>query len=300
MNVKSAAHKLLCMLLAAVPGIIIQITLPPLPSLVASTRRTMGVAALAQLETAAKLPSIDQRRSNTKSLNRKTKSSAINMLKLWKKMSRYIVNAYDADQVEPMREAAGSNFYKTASEGNFNGTFTMMGMVFTFLTANAETLAKDGKGMPDTFIGTFTAAKDAFDKNLSDYNAWLTTSEQGTSAKVTANAKVFKMMMDMMNDGKEIFEDDATVVKQFIYTALEKLERKNTKTGLHFIIREDGSKDPVGNSTLHFYPALLPAGCGSEIEQNRHCNGNPKRRHGKLYHHHAGIRNGGNDQFKSR
>ena len=213
-----------------------------------------GVAALAQLEAAAKLPNADQRRSNTKSLNRKTKNAATDALKLWKKISRYIVNAYDDDQVEPMREAAGSNYYAMAAEGNFNDTFTLMGMELTFITANADTLAQGGQGMPDTFTGTFTASKDAFDNSLSQYNAAITNSEQDTSAKVTANETVFKMLMDMLNDGKEIFEGNDTLVKQFTYAALERLEDKNHNTGLHFIIKEAGSEDSIGNSTLTFYP----------------------------------------------
>ena len=211
-----------------------------------------------ELENAASLPNSTQRQSNTKSLNRKTKSAGARVRKQFKILKRYIINAFPADQVEPMLEAAGSTYY-LSSGTNFIDLAELAKMALAFIIANGEILAKDGNGMPASFIEIFTSAKAAFDKQLEAYNAALTGSQQGTSAKGLANEIVYNTMMGMMNDGKEIFAEDADLIKQFTYSELEKLEKKNHNTGLHILVREPGTLLPVTTASFLFQPGNITA-----------------------------------------
>lgn len=75
-----------------------------------------------------------------------------------------------------------------------------------------------------------------------------------TSAKVEANNAVYATLMDMLKDAKTIFIDNEAIRKHFIYSALEKLVKRDTATGLRISVKEGGMLLPVTTTTIVFQP----------------------------------------------
>jgi len=91
----------------------------------------------------------------------------------------------------------------------------MLVMGAALIAEHSTALLNNGKGMPEMFPATFTAAKTNFDTVLQEYMSIRKTVKRDTGAKTAANNAVYATLMDMLQDGKIVFEDNPEIKKLF-------------------------------------------------------------------------------------
>ncbi|MFN8321861.1 MAG: carboxypeptidase-like regulatory domain-containing protein [Chitinophagales bacterium] len=176
-------------------------------------------AKLAAVKTASELPDEQQRNEAYETASVNLKKQARICLDTWQLLKRYIADGFPADEQKPKLEAAGHDYFRPASNDNWDSVRGLMTSGLTFINSNnAQLTAADN--MPATFQNTFKGEKEEFE---SRHEKFLTAEEDATvgqNDKIKANNTIHAELMGMLLDGQEIFKKEEALLKQFVFAEL--------------------------------------------------------------------------------
>lgn len=183
---------------------------------------TVGTDALAAIEAARNMPDEDSRDEMHKTLRVHLVSLSEACIIKWSNMMTFVRDGFPKNEYENKRLAAGYNYYIPAEKEDWDAVKGLMQSGLLFLNANTTVLTDDG-GMPATFATEFVAAKTAFEQK---HQAFLQAEEESkvlTDAKIEANNALYRALMNMFEDGKKVFRNNAAVREQFTFERIWEL-----------------------------------------------------------------------------
>lgn len=175
-------------------------------------------------------------------------------LELWSDMSSYIRDAFQEDQYDTKRLAAGWDCYAAAQGEDWEAMSELMSKGVKFANDHSVVLTSPG-GMPATFIQRMTDAAAAFNVKLMLFLNAEETAQIQTDAKNAANNALYHTMMDMFEDAKKVFRKQPSVRNQFVFETLRDLVGTTTGggtgTGMKFFgLVTDSFGNPIVGATI--------------------------------------------------
>jgi hypothetical protein len=134
----------------------------------------------------------------------------------WQMLKRYIIDAFPVSNQKARLEEAGSLNYEGASANNWELVKELMKSGSQFITTHLAELTANNN-MPAGFQLIFDTAKGEFNTALSGFLTKTELAVIATQTKIIANNLVYDKLINMMDDGKEIFKEDEAVRKQFVF-----------------------------------------------------------------------------------
>lgn len=174
---------------------------------------------LVAVKSASELPDEQARNEAYETANVNLKKQGKKCTDAWQVLKRYISDAFSADLQKTKLEAAGHDYFKPASNENWDSVKGLMLSGLGFITTNSATLMA-GDNMPSTFENDFKDIKEAFEAQHEIFLQAEENSTVGQDKKVSANNAIFADLMSMLLDGQEIFKDEEALLKQFVFTEL--------------------------------------------------------------------------------
>lgn len=134
----------------------------------------------------------------------------------WQMLKRYIIDAFPASNQKARLEEAGSLNYEKAAADNWELVKELMKSGSQFINNHLAELTANNN-MPAGFQLIFDTSKSEFNTAFSGFLTKTELAVVATQTKITANNLVYDKLINMMDDGKEIFKDDEAVRKQFVF-----------------------------------------------------------------------------------
>lgn len=219
-------------------------------------------AILENLSVVKALPSFESRQGDQGVLRKKMVKQNKLICRYFQRLLRYMTDGFDEDQMADMRRAAGGNLYDAARGNNWKASSDMQSNMSQFMVKYNVELTKGG--MPAGFAQAFADDSAVFANLLDEFGTDKTSSGKDTQDKLTENNKLYKRIMNVMDDGKEIFVDDAAMVEQFSYRWLMMKLGGQGDTGFRFSLKAEGTLVPVTTASVSF----LPSGSVFSIEED--------------------------------
>lgn len=183
-----------------------------------NTIYTPGLAAtkITAIHAARALPDGQARYAEAEVLRVTLGEKQVAAIGKWNSLEGYIKRAFTGGYYKPRIEEAGQDYYTKAASQNWEYVEQLMQAGKTFIANHSAVLIADG-GMPAGFAATFDAAQGEFE---TVYNAFMDArqdAQQQTDAKILANNAIYADGKTMMEDGKHIFRNDASVRERFMW-----------------------------------------------------------------------------------
>ena len=176
------------------------------------------------------------------------------VLDLYQLLKGYIEDAYRADKINTMIQAAGQQYYTKASSCNWASVTALLSSMAPFVTNNlADLTANDN--MPTDFSTRIQTVKTEFEdlyKNWSDADA---AASSETDAKITANNAIYNNMKTMLSDAQKVFRKDDVLLEKFTLTDLMSQVRGTRPSGLNGKVINSGNLKGLENAQVSI-PAL--------------------------------------------
>jgi hypothetical protein len=134
----------------------------------------------------------------------------------WQMLKRYIIDAFPSSNHKARLEEAGSDYYEGASAENWDSVKELMKSGSQFINNHIVELTANNN-MPAGFQLIFDTAKGEFNTIFTSFLTKTELAVVATQTKTTANNLVYDKLINMMDDGKEIFKEDEAVRKQFVF-----------------------------------------------------------------------------------
>ncbi len=182
---------------------------------------TNADAVLAMIDAAEAMPMFQERNEQTELVYGQLQLTAKFALKQWKYVRNYIRIAFDKDDRKAKWESAGSQHYEKAAGKSWSETKLMLTAGMNFIAAN--TTAFQAIGVPAVFAVTYGNARTAFNDAYDQFLQLEQSEKEATDAKVVANNVIYRMTMDMCEDGQLLFEDNAAKFDRFVYQRVKGL-----------------------------------------------------------------------------
>lgn len=163
---------------------------------------------------AMKLPDEDQRSAAHELQRLKLVPLGLKCTDDFNTLMTYINDGWPEEQRDAVYIDAGINDLRQALNENWEKVVSMNTKMNAFI-ANVDNAAKLTDGyMPVGFPAQVTSDTGAFEGKYADFK---TARETGpaTSAKIVANNLVYKNIIDLYEDAKVVFKDDADILKLF-------------------------------------------------------------------------------------
>lgn len=223
--------------------------------------------ALKDVQAAKDLPNFDARQAVLGRMRTILEGKAVVCNGLVQNLYTIIARSFSPDQVDSMRQEAGSGYYRSAAGGNWNSADTLYGMVAQFLVTYNDDLLNGN--MPVNFPDSFTDAQTDFDKAFTDYRAAKDNVSKGGVAKSGANTVVQAALVRMLADGKAIYRNEPAKRKYFNFDGLKKMVAGPGQTGIRFSLKQAVTELPVANAVITMQPGnytLYPDKKGVVVE----------------------------------
>lgn len=208
--------------------------------------------AQAALQAARNLPNLEARRAVQTRMRAILNGALLQCSNLVQNLYTIIARAFPDNQIESMRQEAGSGYYQSATSNNWNSAATLLNMANAFIATYNEALMA-GK-MPADFPAQLKEATNAYNNAFGNYAAAKDNLTKGGNAKQTANNAVYDTLLQMLSDGKAIFRNNAAVKKFFTFSELVKMVSGTGKTGIRIKLQQEVTLLPVGNATITAQP----------------------------------------------
>jgi hypothetical protein len=176
-------------------------------------------ARKAEIDATITTPDNALRSSGQEVLRLQLKDQVRNCLNAWQKLKRYIYEAYPENLQAPKLKGAGQGYYSKASALNWEACQGLMYSGTSFI-ANESILLLANENMPPGFAAEFKAAKEAFEAMYLQYMQGNKTAGQRTTEKAKANNDLYAALISMFLDGQEIFKDQPSICRQFMFDSL--------------------------------------------------------------------------------
>ena len=186
---------------------------------------------LAEVNAADRLPDKTSRYAPTKNMRVDLIDTNNEVLNCFDLLTGYIDDAFRADKVKTMKEAAGKKYVAKAKTLNWRSTTALLSSASPFLDEHKAVLLSDGF-MPPAFVARFAAAEKAFEDTYKAWNASDKASYQLTDDKITANNTIYTKLMAMLADAQKALKDDKQAAKQFTLTFLLSQARGTKAAGI--------------------------------------------------------------------
>lgn len=171
------------------------------------------------IQAARELPDEQARNEAYETAGINLKKAAKKCTDKWQMLKRYIADAYPPDLQKPKLEAAGHDYFKNASNDNWDSVKGLTTSGLSFIN-NYEADLTANNNMPAGFKEEFKGLKEDFEKIHQKFLEAEENSAIGQDNKVTANNNIFSDLMSMLLDGQEIFKNDEPLLKQFVFSDL--------------------------------------------------------------------------------
>lgn len=119
----------------------------------------------------------------------------------------------------------------------------------TFIIANKDDLTANDN-MPDIFKDEFESAKTDFEKRHQTFIQAEEESTTGQETKMTANNNIHTDLMSMLLDGQEIFKNEESLYKQFVFAELLYLASGTGTAGIKGIVVAQITEVPIPNAKI--------------------------------------------------
>lgn len=203
-------------------------------------------AALAAVAAAKALPDESTRSAAAESLRITLVKAGKTCLLNFQTLKSYIETAFaDRDQWPVQFKAAGGDYYREASQEDWESMELMNQSAKNYLTANNSLLlgTAPNLNMPATFTANFTAAATSFSTQYLAFKSAEETST-ATAAKVAANNACYRTLMGMFRDGQIIFANDLETRKLFVFSNLLDLINPPV-AGIRGEVKASGTNEPL-------------------------------------------------------
>jgi hypothetical protein len=180
-----------------------------------------GVELKAAMNAANALPDVYVRSARHAALRKQLMGLKIPCLVLWKQLTSYIRDGFEADVYNDMLMQAGHAYYGAAGNNDWEAVKGLMESAVNFVADN--TAALEVGGMVDGFATALGSAQEAFSLK---YEAFVQEEElamEVREAKILANNALYAMVTRMCKDGKVIFRLKAALRLQFTFEAVLRL-----------------------------------------------------------------------------
>jgi len=213
-----------------------------------------GTNALAEILAAKALPDSSSRNSIPETLRDTLVPLADTCLYNWNMLKSYIQEVYEGGTEKTMIRAAGGDYYKKARKYDWSEV-DMMNQAATYFIADHTTeLQKGTDNMPATFVAKYASGKTAYDAVYQKYLKAQQTTGGGTDAKITANNKVYKKLIDMQKDGRLIFNTNESKKDLFTFDTLLSFISGTGTTGFKLWVNDSVSELPIANYKVSIQP----------------------------------------------
>jgi CarboxypepD_reg-like domain len=204
---------------------------------------------LAQVTTAENLPSEQTRMAAAESERINLVLLANICLAKWQTIKRYIVDAFPVELQKANYNAAGQALYAAAAAYNWDTIENLLNTGMQYLEINNNALTFN-ENMPPNFVDEYTIAKTNFSTLHQSYLASVEAAQLATFNKVTANNQVCTALMSMFLDGQDIFKNNDSLKKQFVFEQVLLIISGNSVAGLKGYITKDNTTIAVPNATI--------------------------------------------------
>lgn len=160
----------------------------------------------------------------------------------------YINDAYPKAQHEIRYDAAGQNYYRNATEENWEMVVGLNSSMKKFIDDELAALTANNN-MPAAFQGIVNDDSDNFDNK---YNAFKLARETGeeTAEKLTANNDVYDDVTSVCDDGQRISAGNEALHKLFVFDTVKKLVSPPGSASVKIIVIKQGDNTPVPDVTI--------------------------------------------------
>jgi hypothetical protein len=183
-------------------------------------------ARLLELSTAENLPDEQARYADVQVLEVTLGEKAKAARAQWQKLKRYITDAFPISNQKARLQEAGSDYYQKATADNWDSVKELMHSGSQFITNHLADLTANNN-MPANFQSDFETARTEFLNTFTEFLNKTELAVVATQTKIIANNLVYEQLINMMDDGKEIFKEDEAVRKQFVFDEVLALIRLN-------------------------------------------------------------------------
>jgi hypothetical protein len=216
-----------------------------------------GANAVAALLEAKKIPDQQTRGAVPESLRIELAQDAKICLDNWQRLKSYISDAFSETHQKSMREAAGSKYYRKASNEGWAETQSLLTAAAQFITDNIAILEQDGENMPAAFPAIFTTDKNAFEIKYNAFIAAEQGSKGGTTNKISANNACYYTLSKMLADGQTIYKNDEAKKALFVFDILLSYVKAPGATGLRIAAKEKVTELPVAGFSVTAQPGNI-------------------------------------------
>lgn len=181
-----------------------------------------AMGQLAAIDAARAMPDEYMREDVHMSLRVDLQNLADDCVIKWSHMSSFIRDAFPRAEYDTKRLAAGYGYYRSATHQNWDSVKGLMESGVIFANDNATVLTDDG-GMPAAFIADLEAIQDSFEQA---HQAFLQSREEAKvlrDEKISANNSIYRALIEMFADGKQLFRFDYAVRQQFTLNRVRSL-----------------------------------------------------------------------------
>lgn len=220
---------------------------------------TTGTDQLAALASAKLLPDEAARDAAHAALRVGLRNTAIAAVNKWSDISSFIRDAFPTELYDIRRNEAGYEYFVEALRFDWESVSRLLDRGADFLVTYTTDLTT--AGMPPAFIPAYTALRQQFQ---SEYLAFLNAEEQhrnDTDAKTTINNNLYGSLINMFDDAKKVFRNNATVRLQFTFDHIHGMinggsDGNTTPTDSAKIsghIRDANTLAPLGSAFFRVY-----------------------------------------------
>jgi len=166
-------------------------------------------------------------------------------------LKSYIETAFtDRDLWEIQFKAAGGEYYREASNEDWESLEMLNQAVKNYLTANNTLLVGTAPNlnMPATFTAGVTTAATNFSNQYLLFKSAEETSP-ATAVKINANNACYRTLTGMLRDGQVIFANDLETRKLFVFSTLWDLINPPV-AGMKGEVKVMGTNVPIGGATI--------------------------------------------------
>lgn len=180
--------------------------------------------AVQAVEAAKELPDLRQTSAARKEARINLVNAARQVMDNWQLLKLYIKKAFEKNMVEIKMQAAGESLYKRATLHNWSAIHSLVETANTFIANNLDALTAN-ENMPAHFQTTFKSCGESCIALSSRFSGIKINKEMATSTKIDANNAIYASVIEMLKDGQQIFRNDVTIKKQFIFRYLVSMHR---------------------------------------------------------------------------
>ncbi len=213
-----------------------------------------STAALLDIKAAKDLPTAQSRKSIPESIRVQLLPLGLTCLSNQRRLRSYIHEVFPGDSATPMLAAAGFNAYNPALREGWEEMNTMITAGDSFIDKNTTALEAGTTNMPAAFKATYTTGKTAFETVYHNFIVSAQAKAGGTNDKLVANNAIYSTLIAMMEDGRLIFENDATKKALFTFSTVLSGVTGNGTTGMHITAKDSISKLNIEHFSVTVQP----------------------------------------------